>query len=127
MKVLVLTLLFVAVFVVGSLFVEAHIRDHTKELMNLVDRAMENLETGWDFDTCAEILENFTQRWDHVHDGWETVVAHARLTTIDAALVMAKWSVANRDMSQAQSQLGVLRLQLKHLYEHYSISLENLL
>jgi hypothetical protein len=118
--------LLVAAFVAAALFAESHIRSHTDEMVSLAEEAMRTLDEQG-FDACAEVVEALISQWGDVHDAWETINAHQRLTEVDEALIEASWAVEGEDREQTLAQLDLLRLLLSHLSEHYSISLANLL
>ena len=127
MKRILPTLLLVATFVVASLIWEGHVRNHAESLVKTVDEAMEAIKNKQDFTRCVELLSDFSKQWEHVHDSWETLIAHKRLTDIDSSLVQAQFAAQNGDAEQTLSHLGVLRLDMVHLGAYYSISWSNLL
>ncbi len=121
------TLLIVAAFVAASLFWEGHVRKHAETLIGVVEEAMKAVDREEDYATCINRLKDFSKQWEHVHDSWETLVAHKRLTDIDASLVQAQWAAAYGEKEQTLSHLAVLRLELQHLSSYYSLSWSNLL
>ena len=120
------TLLIVAVFVVASLLWEGHVRQHAQSLISLVEQAMKTVDREEDYKACQSLLEDFSKQWEHVHDSWETLVAHKRLTDIDASLVQAQWAAENEEKEQTLSHLALLKLDLEHLSSYYSLSWSNL-
>ena len=88
---------------------------------------MEAVEVEQNFLRCRELLDDFSKQWEHVHDSWETLIAHKRLTDIDSSLVQAQYAAQNSDTEQTLSHLAVLRLELVHLGAYYSLSWSNLL
>lgn len=124
---LLLTLALVAVFVVASFFWENHVSDHTRELIDMVDRATQALDVDGDFEGCALLLGELDQQWQSVHDTWETMIAHEKLLEIETVLVQARRAVDEKDRTESTLLLEALRVSLQHLADSHALSLENLL
>ena len=122
-----LTLLLVAVFVVVSLFWENHVCDHTQTLIDTVEQAIQALDQNGDFAKSGQWMREFEEKWQHVHDTWETMIAHAKLMDIETAFMQAQSAIGDEDKAEAMMQLVALKVALEHLADSHALSLENLL
>jgi hypothetical protein len=127
MKRVLLTLLAVAVFITASVAWENHVSGHVEILIRLVDGAIEALDKGDDFAACGQRLDEVSCQWAHVHDSWELLIAHTKLTDIEEQMISAQWAAKKNNKEETLVHLGSLRLQLEHLGDSYSLSWSNLL
>lgn len=125
MKILVISILLLALVFIGSFFlyntIENTANDFASEVIALKELVREE---NWQEVDVA--FEHFKKSWQPKSNIWMAIINHEEIDSIERALVESEQYIYFRDKKLSYVQLSVLEHFLEHIYLKEKVTLQNI-
>lgn len=126
MRVVVITILILVIFFVGTFMLNQYINNSCEMLLEnvkILDKSIK--EESWN--QSREEIQNLKKQWETTKKGWQLFLEHYEMDAIDIALSRFEQYVEIESKALALGEMAELRLLISHIKGKKNFMLENIL
>lgn len=126
MKVLVVTLIILAVFFTGAIYTNIYINNSANKLEDEIiklDKAIS--KSNWS--EAKNYMQTVSDEWHNMKKTWQTFLEHYEIDNIDIVLARVKKYVEIEEDVDALGEIAELKLLIKHIVGREAFRLVNIL
>lgn len=126
MRILVVTLIILAIFVVGTFMLNQYINSSCEKLLEDIELLNKYVESN-EWNEAKTQLVNLKEQWESTKRKWQLFLEHYEMDSIDVAVARLDQYVKIEERSLALGEIAEFRLLISHIKSKESLKLGNIL
>ncbi|MBU5676779.1 DUF4363 family protein [Alkaliphilus sp. MSJ-5] len=126
MRIVVVTLLILVIFIVGTFLINQYINRSCEKLLEDIKILNKSInENEWN--KAKDHLENLKVQWKDTKKTWQLFLEHYEMDVIDIAIARLNQYVEIEERALALGELAEFRLLISHIKDKEGLKLQNVL
>ncbi len=126
MRMVVITILILAVFFASSLYAGYYVKTSAQEIDNKIKQLEANVEKE-DWQKAKDNIDKLMEKWEGTKKSWLTFLEHSEIDNIDIVLARLEKFVEIEENTEASGEIAELKFLIKHIVEKEAFRMVNIL
>ncbi|MGB7606630.1 MAG: DUF4363 family protein [Lutisporaceae bacterium] len=125
MKSILLSAIFLAAIIIGSLASIYYISNQSETMLELLTTLEKHIDSE-DWDEANSTFKNFKDNWTKIDPKWSMLIDHYEIDYINMNLGELDAFIKSKDKTNALAKMSSLQLLVKHIPEKEYVNLKNI-
>ncbi len=125
MKSILLSAIFLAAIIIGSLTSIYYINNQSETMLELLSILEKHIDSE-NWDKADSAFKNFKDSWDKINPKWSMLIDHYEIDYINMDLGELDAYIKSEDKTNALAKMSSLQLLVKHIPEKEYVNLKNI-